>query len=212
MDNYQETFDTWNKVADIYQDKYMHMDLYNETYNFICDSITTPHANLLEVGCGPGNITKYLLSKRPDFNIHAIDIAPNMIALAQKNNPTATCSVMDSRKIHELTTTFDGIICGFSLPYLSESDSEKFIADASGLLNSDGLIYISFVEGEPEQSCFHTASTGERVFFHYYNLNRLQILLANNGFEHIQVFKVQFERSATVTETHTVLTARKKQS
>ena len=102
MDRYKETFDTWNKVASIYQDKFMDMALYNDTYDYICNSIAKPKAKLLEIGCGPGNITKYLLSKRPDFDIFGIDIAPNMIELAKKNNPTANFDIMDSRQINNL--------------------------------------------------------------------------------------------------------------
>ena len=85
MDKHDETFETWNKIASIYQDKFMNLDLYDGTYNYICDSITVTNAKVLEVGCGPGNITKYLLSKRPDFDIFGIDIAPNMIEFARKN-------------------------------------------------------------------------------------------------------------------------------
>src|SRR5690606_3808601 len=100
----------------------------------------------LEIGCGPGNITKYLLSKKPDFDILGIDIAPNMVELAKQNNPTAHFALMDCRQINQLDTKFDGIIGGFCLPYLTRVESEKLISDASDLLNDNGLIYLSFVE------------------------------------------------------------------
>ena len=86
MDRYKEPFETWNKVASLYQVKFMGLNLYNDTYDFICNLITKDNAKILEIGCGPGNITKYLLSKRPDFDIFGIDIAPNMIELAKKNS------------------------------------------------------------------------------------------------------------------------------
>ena len=54
MNNYDETQQTWNKVASLYQDKFMDMDLYNETYDLICNSIKKPHAKILEIGCGQG--------------------------------------------------------------------------------------------------------------------------------------------------------------
>ena len=212
MDKYKETFETWNKVASLYEDKFMHLDLYNETYDFICDSITTQHATILEIGCGPGNITQYLLTKRPDFNIHGIDIAPNMIALAAKNNPTANFSVMDSRRINELTTKFNGIVCGFCLPYLSETDSEKLIADSYDLLIENGFIYISFIEGDPSKSGFQIVSTGDRSFFYYHNINKIETLLTSNGFEMLKTFKVQYKKSATENEIHTVLTAKKRKA
>src|SRR5437016_8972835 len=109
MDTYKETFETWNKVASLYEDKFMYLDIYNETYDVFCNSISKDNPNILEIGCGPGNITKYLLSKREDFHIDGIDIAPNMIELAKKNNPTANFSVMDSRRINELDKFYDEI-------------------------------------------------------------------------------------------------------
>lgn len=116
MDQYQETFQTWNKVASLYQDKFMDLDLYNESYNIICHSITKAGASILDLGCGPGNITKYLLSKRPDFNILGIDIAPAMIELAKQHNPTARFETMDIRQIEQIKIRFDGIMAGFCLP------------------------------------------------------------------------------------------------
>lgn len=211
MDKYKETFETWNKVASLYEDKFMDLDLYNETYDFICTSVTKKNAKLLEIGCGPGNITKYLLSKRPDFSIYGIDIAPNMIELAKKNNPTADFKVMDSRKIHELKTKFDGIVCGFCLPYLSESDSEKLVLDSYNLLTDKGLIYLSFMEGDPGKSGFQVAgNSGNRSYFYYHELDKLKTRLIDSGFEELKVFKEEYKKNASEKEIHTILTAQKK--
>lgn len=35
MDKYKETFETWNNVASMYHDKFMDLDLYNDTYDVI---------------------------------------------------------------------------------------------------------------------------------------------------------------------------------
>jgi len=207
MDKYNETFETWNKMAKLYEDKFMNMDLYNETYDFICRYIAKENAKILEIGCGPGNITKYLLSKRPDFKILGTDIAPNMIELAKKNNPTADFAVMDARKIGELNTKFDGIIAGFCLPYLSVSESKQFIVNANHLLTDKGLIYISFVEGNPTSSDFKTNGNGDRVYFQYHELKTLQIMLNSNGFTDSKIFKITYNKSGTETDVHTVVIA-----
>ena len=209
MDRYKETFETWNKVAAIYQDKFMDLDLYNNTYDFICNSITKDKAKLLEIGCGPGNITKYLLSARPDFDIFGIDIAQNMIELAKKNNPKASFAVMDSRNIDDIKTKFDGIVCGFCLPYLSPSDSLKLISDCYKLLNKNGLIYISFVEGDPNKSGFQIGSSGDRIYFYYHNLDDLKTQLFENKFNELKVFRVDYNKSETEKDIHTVLIAKK---
>ncbi|HSN61047.1 MAG TPA: class I SAM-dependent methyltransferase [Ferruginibacter sp.] len=188
----------------------MNLDLYNETYDFICNSILKKNAKLLEIGCGPGNITKYLLTKRPDFKIQGIDIAPNMIALAKKNNPLASFCVMDIRHIDKLQTKFDGIIGGFCLPYLSASESLKLITDSCDLLIDNGLLYISFVEGDPKMSGFQVGSSGDRSYFNYHTLENLNRLLINNGFDQPELFKVNYPQADNKKIFHTILVTRKK--
>ncbi len=39
MDNYQLTFQTWDKLAQQYQEKFMELDLYNDTYDLFCQQI-----------------------------------------------------------------------------------------------------------------------------------------------------------------------------
>lgn len=209
MDRYKETYETWNKVASLYQDKFMDLNLYNLTYDYICETILKENARLLDVGCGPGNITRYLLSKRPNFDIFGIDIAPNMVALAKKNNPSAGFAIMDSRRISELTTKYDGIICGFCLPYLSHPDCFKLVSDCAKLLNENGLIYLSFVEGDPDKSGFQTGSSGDRVYFYFHRQDEIIKELSKNGFEEIKVFKAEFKKAENEKDIHTILTAKK---
>ena len=209
MDRYQETFETWNKVAKLYEDVFMHLDLYNDTYDIFCESIAKENAHVLEIGCGPGNITKYLLNQRPDLLIEGIDIAPNMIDLAVKNNPTANFKVMDCRNIDQLTTKFDAILCGFCLPYLSEPDNLKFIKDCSKLMLSGGIIYLSFVEGEYSNSGYLTGSSGDRTYFYFHSVENIISLLNANNFKLIQLFKKDYLKRDGSAEIHSILIARK---
>lgn len=206
MDHYKETAQTWNKLANIYQDKFMDLDLYNETYDFFCDKILKENASILELGCGPGNITRYLLSKRPDFRIFATDVAPNMIELASRNCPQAKFEIMDARDIGKLNEKYDGIVCGFCLPFLTPEDVEKLISDSAQLLHEKGVIYISFMDDDPEKSDFKTGSTGDKVFFHFHPLETLQSLLQKNGFVDNRVFRVEYA-SGDRTDIHTILIA-----
>lgn len=208
MDKYAETFATWNNIANVYQDKFMKMDLYNESYDYLCASISKPDAKLLDVGCGPGNITQYLLSKRPDFDILGIDIAPNMVKLAKENNPGASFDVLDSRNLDSLNKGYDAVVAGFCLPYLSSSETKDFIVSAYNLLNENGMIYLSFVAGEPEQSGFKTGSGG-RVFFYYHDLSELTRQLAAAGFGDLNIFHINYKISDTAADIHSVLIARK---
>ena len=54
MDSYKETFETWNKIAVLYQDKFMDLDLYDDTYDAFCEQIAKINPTILEIGCGHG--------------------------------------------------------------------------------------------------------------------------------------------------------------
>ena len=209
MNPHQETLNTWNKVAQLYQEKFMDLEMYNESYSLFCDSIEKSNASILEIGCGPGNITKHLLRMRQDFSIHGTDFSERMIALAQKNNPTASFEVMDARDILKLNTTFDGIIIGFCLPYLSGEESLQLIGDASTLLNKNGVLYLSFVEGDSNQSGFKTSSTGDRTFFYFHELSLLTKKMMDAGFLTPQVLHVNYGEPNSKQEIHTILIAKK---
>lgn len=211
MDRYQETFDTWNKVAYKYQERFMGLDLYNDSYDQFCDLMSVEQPRILEIGCGPGNITKYVLNKRPNLKISGIDAAPNMVELAKQNNPQATFEVMDARNIHQINTTFDGVLCGFCLPYLTATDCEKLFADVRKLLNTGGVFYLSFVEGDPSNSQFKSGSTGDRCYFYYHRLESIRELLAKSDFTEISLTHVKYQKSTQEEENHTVLIARKNQ-
>ena len=132
-----------------------------------------------------------------------------MIELASKNNPQATFEIMDIRKICTIATKFDGIICGFCLPYLSQSDSENLFVNANNLLNDRGLIYISFVEGDPIKSGFQVSNSGDRSYFYYHTLEKLKSQLIANSFVDFKIFKVEYKKSETEIDIHTILTAMK---
>ncbi len=208
MDKNTETQVTWNKLAAIYQDKFMKLDLYNDSYDYFIDCLPKSNAKLLELGCGPGNISQYLLSKRANLDIFGIDLAPKMIELARLNNPKARFAVLDVREIDKLNAGFDGIIGGFCLPYLSGEECVKLIRQSFTLLNNTGILYLSFVAGDPLDSGFKTGSGG-RVYFYYHRLQDLVDAVQDVGFSDIKVFNVNYMTSDKATDVHTILIAQK---
>lgn len=183
MDKNKIAVDVFNKLAEMYQDKFMNVDLYKDSYDFFCQKIKNKNPDILEIACGPGNITKHLLDKRPDLKIFGIDLAPNMIDLAKVNNPSAQFQVMDCRNINSLDKKFHAIMCGFCLPYLSKEETSKLFFDASKLLKSNGIFYLSTIEDDYSKSTFKKGSTGDEIFMHYYSFDFLKNELAKNNFQ-----------------------------
>ena len=206
MDKYQETFKTWNKLATLYQDKFMNLDLYNDTYDKFLKLVKKQQGlNILEIGCGPGNICKYLLTKNSELKISGIDMSSNMIELAQRNNPSAQFLEMDIREISSLKNEYNGIICGFCMPYLSQSDCINLIANCKNLLKNSGTLYLSFVEGDYSKSGYQVGSSGDKMYFYYHPLDLLQETLKTNFFKTEHLIHKHYTKADNTEEIHTII-------
>ncbi|TAE80643.1 MAG: class I SAM-dependent methyltransferase [Bacteroidetes bacterium] len=210
MDSYDITFNAWNKAAAAYENKFMELDLYNHTYEAFCKLVPNTTARILEIGCGPGNITNYLLQHRPDYQLLATDVAPDMLALAKRNNPTIETQQLDARNLHVLQGKFDGIVIGFCLPYLSQTDAAKLFKDCANLLHENGMLYLSAIEGDSSRSGYETGSNPEfKMYVYYHQETALRQQLENNQFEVLAVEKIAYHKTSEVTDTHLVIIARK---
>lgn len=189
MDHSKNAVAVFNKHATVYQEKFMDVGLYAKALTVFCDSIEKQQSKILELACGPGNVTKYLLQKRPDFKILATDLSENMLALARINNPTAIFKALDAREILSLNEKYDGIVCSFLLPYLTNSETKKLIEDCAVMLHAGGLLYISTMQGNYEDSGIQTGSKGDKIYMHYYQEKDLIAFLKENRFKYINTFR-----------------------
>ncbi len=158
----------FDKLANLYQERFMDVSLYADSFHAFCNAVPKPGASILEVACGPGNSTRFLLDVRPDFRIHGTDLAPAMLELARHNNPTAVFSLLDCRLITTLDQHFDAVLCGFAFPYLSKAEAIQFIRDAAAQLLPGGVLYISTMEDDNAKSDWQTGSTGDRIFMNFH--------------------------------------------
>ncbi len=200
MDHTANTVAIFDKYANLYQDKYMDTSLYHTSFDLFCDHIPQAGARLLELACGPGNITRYLLHKRPDLQITGTDLAPQMLELARVNNPPATFRLMDCRDIGKLSEQFDALMCGFALPYLSREEVLALIADATRILEPGGILYLSTMEDDYSKSGLRTSSTGDSVYVYFHEASFLAKALGDNGFQVLSLHHQPFPADETITD------------
>lgn len=206
MDHNKLAVELFNRRADVYEEKYMDVGLYAEGLDLFC-SLVKEQGSILELACGPGNITRYVLDKRPDLAVLATDLAPNMLEIARKYNPGVEFRLMDCRETAALGKLFDGVICGFALPYLLREAAIKLIADVSGILVPGGIFYLSTMEGDYSQSQMQTSSQGDQLFMYYHEAGYLTEALAQNGFELMTIARKQMD---TGSDTDLILVAKKR--
>lgn len=200
MDPLEVTIHTFEKYALQYQEKFMDYKPYVESYRSL-SKLLKPDFEVLDVACGPGNISKFLLNENPHLKIHGIDLSPQMISLAKLNAPSATFEIMDSRDIASLKKKYDAILCGFCFPYLSKEEVTNFVIDARARIRSAGIFYISTMEGDYESSGYQSKDGKDQVYIYYYQSEYLLKLLAENGFLILHVERKPYEIEGSPTAT-----------
>lgn len=198
---------TFNRRAEQYQQKYMDVSLYKQGLSALVNKLPSYQPQILELGCGPGNVTRFFLDSAKSLGITATDLAPNMVALARENCPEAFFEVLDCRDLSPITGTFDAIVCGFVLPYLNKTEVRNLCRQAFHKLNAQGYLYISTMEGKDEQSGMQqSATTGDKVFIHYHQADFLIETLQSIGFSLVEQHRV---KASETSDTDLVILLKK---
>jgi 2-polyprenyl-3-methyl-5-hydroxy-6-metoxy-1,4-benzoquinol methylase len=208
MDQTKIAVEVFNKLAHIYQERFMDVSMYYDSFDTFCQYIPKANASLLELACGPGNITQYLLTKRPDLNILGTDLAPNMIELAKINNPKAEFKLFDLREIKQLNQKFDAVVCGFGLPYLSKKEAVEFIVNTGYSIQDGGILYLSTMEDDNDNSGFQKGSSGDKVFINYHQADYLIETLEKSGFTIVHLERKKYKHNEQDT-TDLIVIAKK---
>lgn len=210
MKQHRTFVNAFDLQAFAYEEKFMDLDLYNDTYNAFCNLVACTDPEIFEIGCGPGNITRYLQEHIPEARITATDLSPNMVELARKNNKAVQVEVMDCRDIGQIEKRYNAIMCGFCVPYLNREELVRFCADAAALLQTGGILYISTIEGDYSRSGWEASSNpdlGMHVF--YYQEQDLRTFLSSAGMEVTCVFRKDYAQPGKAPSVHLVLIAKK---
>lgn len=190
------SLEVFDSGAALYHKKYADVSAYSASLNLFLDSLPA-NACVLDVACGPGNLGRYLLDRRPDLRLTGVDLAPHMLELARQICPEAVFEEMDARHIGQLPSSFDGVLCGFGLPYLNREEAITLIANAANILKTNGLIYLSTMEDAYEKSSMQTStSTGQSLFMHFHEAGYLTEALHQHGFNIRSTQRISYDSSA----------------
>lgn len=209
MDHCEISAATFDKLAQRYRDKYMDLTLYDSSYEEFLNLLVAGPARVLDVACGPGNVARYLLSKRPELQLLGVDLAPAMVEFARAAVPSGRFEIHDCRRLAELNQRFDGVLCAFGMPYLSGEEVNRFLADVFEILGPGGVLYLSIMEGETGNSGCQTSRSGDRVFIHYHDGTWLGGMLDSLGFKIRKTIRLSSPANATQATNDLILIAMK---
>jgi cyclopropane fatty-acyl-phospholipid synthase-like methyltransferase len=149
------------------------------------------------------------MARRADLDLLGIDLAPRMVELAREAVPSARFALHDCRHLGDLGRHFDGIICAFGLPYLSAEEATAFIRAADGVLDSGGVLYLSAMLGNSEDSGFQRCSTGDQVYLGYHSEDQIERSLLECGFTLLKQSRLPSPSAASRKTNDLIVIARR---
>src|SRR3989344_2417043 len=160
--------DTYNKIAELWHKDHSSDDWWvGGTDAFV--SYLKTGCNVLDVGCGGGTKSKYLIGK--GLNVIGIDFSENLLSIAKRECPQGRFLVMDINNIDALEEKFDGIL-----------------KKAVSKLNDGGYLYIAVkekIEGGIDEETKTDNDYGYEYerFFSYFSLDDFKKYFKKIGLE-----------------------------
>ena len=137
--NIKNSIEYWNNVHKEYNRDQIKFDDWLNDFDEIINKCKTP---ILDLGCGSGNNTLYLINNNK--KVIAADLSSNAITNIIKNFPeiydTKCFNMLDGFPFED--NSFEVIIADLSLHYFKKRDTEKIVNDLKRILCKNGYLII----------------------------------------------------------------------
>lgn len=138
-----------------------------------------PSQDLLEVGCGTGALTGWLVERVRPGRVTAVDFAPAMLERARQRGADADFVCLDVCNGDLGTARFDVIFCLHSFPHFR--DQPAALAGFCRALRVGGRLIILHLDGWRNVNAFHDQVGGAVAGDHLPGPAQLTAMLRNAG-------------------------------
>src|SRR3989344_2889489 len=174
---------TYNRIAEDWFRDHQDDDWWiNGTNKFI--SFLKPRGLVLDVGCGAGIKSRYLINK--GLKVVGIDLSDKMIEIAKREVSEAEFQVADISEPLKFREGFDGIFAQAVLLHIPKKEVRQVLNNLIGTLKQGGYFYIAvkgIKEGQPEEQIIKENDYGYEYerFFSFYSQDEVNNHLKDLG-------------------------------
>lgn len=137
-------------------------------------------ASVLDVGCGPGHIGRYLANH--GLFASGLDLSPAMVACARRLNPEMTFTQGSMLALPFPDSSFAALVAFYSIIHLSREDAPLALVEFHRVLQPGGWLLLAFHAGQGETR--REEWFGERVAVHatFFELDEMAAWVRGAGF------------------------------
>ena len=190
--------DDYNAISETYAKCYSEIDYCKSYINEFIANLSGQ--DVLDVGCGAGQITDYLTQK--GIMAIGIDFSEELLKIARKNFPSSKFILADICE-YEHKEQIDGIITKDVLFHLSDENLITVLQKFKKMLKPNGslCIIMDMPKEAGEQIFVEELDDRYQIYYNYLTPEKLRDLLKKTGFhiENIQLVKDNDNASSYAT-------------
>ena len=125
---------------------------------------TRDRGTVLELGCGPGQVARYLADQ--GVSVTGVDLSPRMIEQAQRAHPHLAFRVGDMTALSDPHASIAGIVAFYAICHTPPAELAALMRELRRVMAGDALCLLAFHIGDQR---IHTDEFfGQRVNLDYY--------------------------------------------
>jgi len=150
-DELRQAHDT---IAELYADKLAdlldRMPVERAVLGLFCDLVTENGigSTVGDVGSGSGRLAPFLAGR--GLEPHGVDLSPDMVRVARRDYPGFPFDVADVRSLPFGDSSLAGVVCWYSLMYLTPSDRPRAFGELARVVRPGGYLATAFKAGDDQ--------------------------------------------------------------
>jgi ubiquinone/menaquinone biosynthesis C-methylase UbiE len=203
--------EAYDACARTYAEKLFHELSYKPLDRQLLDrfvEMTSQAGPIMDVGCGPGQTTRYLHSQ--GAKVTGIDISERMIDEAKRRNPEISFHVDNMLHLKAENGSLAGVCAFYAIVNFQYPDIKKIFLEFHRVLKNGGVLLLAFHVEEKEVHVADVFESGKPLDFFFFDENKIIDLLKKSEFEIVEAL-VRFPYQEEHSSKRAYLFARKKQ-
>ena len=139
-----------------------------------------PDGPIWDVGCGPGDVTRYLSRTRPD--VTGIDLSDGMIRTARRIDPEGRYLVGDMTRLALPGEALAGMVAFYAIIHLAPCELAHTLEGWREAVRPGGRLLVAVHEGTGTLHLDTMLDEPVHLDFHFFSVDQLTELLTRAGF------------------------------